>query len=133
MKQRCEMATLGATPIRCLGEEGHPGPCLYDLVPLEYRDPPARDWKSVDAMMTPFFPLDFSTHPDILAAMYDMTDPLDVPLPKIAANADWDAKDRQIEWVLRNFTTAMHAKLYKLLHDGRGIRRSMCDEIIKKG
>lgn len=60
-------------------------------------------------------------------------DPLDLPLPQIAKNADWDAKDRQIEWVRTNFTPGMLAKLYKLSYDVDGMRRDKVDEVIRKG
>lgn len=66
------------------------------------------------------------------AGMYGDVDPLDAPLPKIADKADWEAKDRQIEWVRKNFTPGMLAKLYKLSYDADGLRRSACDEIVRK-
>ncbi len=46
--------------------------------------------------------------------------------PKTKAEAD-----SRVEWVLANLCPGEHARLYKLLHDGHGIRVESCDTASK--
>lgn len=57
-------------------------------------------------------------------------DPFEMPLgPKFGS---WAERERAVEWVLHNFSAGQLALLYKLLHDGHGLRRAAVDEKIKK-
>ena len=131
MKDRCSMLMIGRAPglpKQCLGEQWHPGPCVFETSMTTTMNA-AVNW----------FPPGLVQQMqggavEAAAAMYDTTaDPLALPLPPIAKDADWSAKDRQIEWVRTNFTPGMLAKLYKLSHNADGLRLDKCDEIIRKG
>jgi hypothetical protein len=58
-------------------------------------------------------------------------DPLTLPLPPTRTD-DWKTKDMHIQWVRRNFTPGMLAKLYKLSYDADHLRRDACDDLIRK-
>lgn len=79
---------------------------------------------------------DFPSFGDALRVMA-MTDdnfsPLDLDMPLNATKPPlWAIKERRVEWVLHNFTEGELAYVYKVLHDGRGMRRSGVDEVMKK-
>lgn len=53
------------------------------------------------------------------------------PLPAGTA-WEWKQMERRVEWALANFTAGEKAYLYRLLHDGDGLRRAACDESVRK-
>jgi hypothetical protein len=55
-------------------------------------------------------------------------DPLALPLPT-AAPATWPGREDRVAWVLAHLTPGEHAMLYRLLHDGHGLRRAACPTI----
>lgn len=61
---------------------------------------------------------------------FDPPNPLNLPLgPKVA---NWAERERRVEWVLHNFSAGELAYLYKLAHDGHGVRRATCEDAIRK-
>ena len=44
---------------------------------------------------------------------------------------DLDLADTRVEWVLENLSNGELHRLYKLLHDGRGIRLTSCDDAVR--
>jgi len=153
MKPPCP-GKVGALKQACAGEDMHVGPCfVFDRERELAGDLPERLESVMDLMFEPLLELaneqlrqqqeEASLYwhgkpacvvydTSAVAAMYnDFTS--DDPLPKPSTGADWSWKDRAIEWVLKNFTDGMLAKLYKLLRDGRDFRTKNLDKMISEG
>ena len=81
----------------------------------------------------------FYTTPDVLATYGPFAgigsaspaDPMSAPLP-VAPPATWTGREDRVAWVLRNFTAGELAKVYRLLHDGHGLRRATCTDVETK-
>ena len=54
-------------------------------------------------------------------------EPLKAATPSTVAEAE-----EQIGWIVRNFDRSRKQWLYRVLHDGEGIRRDQCDEAIRQ-
>jgi len=62
---------------------------------------------------------------------YDEEGWLEKPLPA-GQTWTWEQRERRVEWCVANLTAGEKAYLYRLLHDGDGLRRAACDEVVRK-
>ncbi len=75
----------------------------------------------------------FPKRPDVTSALDEPRPTPHTELPLSPATpTTWDAKVRRVEWVRANFTRGELAYLYKLGYDADGMRRSACDDAIRK-
>lgn len=144
MKHPCP-GKVGALKQSCVGEDMHVGPC-FTFEDQIAGDLPERLESAMDLMFEPLLELANEElrkqreeeespywHGKPAVVIYDgppttMTlrpdDPMYPSMPQT-----WTEKEDRIAWVLTNFSTAMLAKLYQMLHEGQNYRHKSAHAI----